>query len=146
MYEVLHDGADLLSYSQPISRKDAVKHRNNIHLYTKRVRSRDYVRRLLGSSKYRRYRKPGATIGWMPIRVNDKGPDGKNLILNTNRRNSAYPGTTAKILGDWCKEGTIKYVGNIDKLGQKYLDRYVRCVLPFVVEEKKPRLVRDFRL
>ena len=142
MYKNLHDGADLLSYSQKIDRKNALPHRAGIDLYTKRVRSKDYVQRLLGKYKGRYRRKKGATIGWMPIRRSQV--EKPYLELETNRRNSQYPGVISAKLEDWLKEGTVQYVGNMDKLGPNWLKRNVRCILPYVVEEKKPRYFSSF--
>ena len=62
VYETLHTGADLLTYSEQIKRKNAKFHRfdrdgNPIFLYTKRVRSKEYVRRSLGARPDRDTRK-----------------------------------------------------------------------------------------
>ena len=53
-YETVHSGADLPTYSEPVKRKDARLHRFDrdgfpIYLYTKRVRSKEYVFRRQGS-------------------------------------------------------------------------------------------------
>ena len=71
------------------------------------------------------------------------GEDKSYLELTDSRRNSHYWGTKYAILKQWLKEGTVVRVGNRDKLGEAWVKKNVRCILPFVIEAGKPRLCVD---
>ena len=91
----------------------------------------------------KRRRKPRGIIGYVPVRHFTQAKDRtRYLNLTTNKRNQLYSGTIHAKLQDWLKEGTIRYVGNVNHLSD-YMNSRVRCVLPLVVEERKPRLCID---
>ena len=101
------------------------------------------VKRLLGRDPMKRKRKPGSIIGYVPVRVNQKDESTGYLEIRTNERNASYSGTIAGKLREWLKEGTVRYVGNRDELGSRWMRRNIRSILPFVVEIHKPRLCVD---
>ena len=135
----MHVGADMYSYSQHIPRHAAVPHRRNIKLYTKPVYDRDYRRRLCGRSRQKFNCAENTAIGYIPVKFHVDGHVDSYLEIKTNYKNQLYSGTIHAKLREWLKEGTIKYVGNRDRMGEAAVKAQVRVILPFVVEPRKPR-------
>ena len=83
-------------------------------------------------------------IGYVPTRYRANQTSREAYLeISTNRRNQRYFGTIAAKIKEWLKEGTVVHYGNRDRVGVKKLARDVRCILPLVVEEVKPRLCID---
>ena len=129
----------MYSYSQHIHKKDAVEHRRNLRLYTRPVYDRDYRRRLCGRSRFKHNMAENTAIGYIPVRVRPDDREETYLEIKTNFKNQLYSGTIHAKMREWLKEGTIKYAGNRDRLGEKYMKDNVRVILPFVIEPRKPR-------
>lgn len=140
VWESLLFGVDTLSYSEKIKRRDARRHRKNLYLYSRPVRSKFYVRHLLGRRANKRSRGKGSVVGYVPVQYK-RGEEVVDdyLEVKTNKKHQRYYGTIYSKMESWLKEGTVRYVGNRDQLGPEFMKREVRCILPFVVEPEKPR-------
>lgn len=120
--ETLEHGADTLSYSQYIPRTKPVKHRRNLWLYTRPVRSRSYVRKNMGRANNKNSRTARSVVGYVPCRwYADQNRRDPYLEIKNSPRNRRYYSTIFAKMKDWLKEGTVVHVGNRQVLGPDYM-------------------------
>lgn len=147
--ESLKDGVDILSFSQPISRDQAIKYREPVngpptYLYTKPVRNKEYTRRKLGRRDYSipENNDPNSIIGYYPI-VKANKPENELDVFHqpTSKKNLSYAHVFASQFLSWIKTGVIRPGVRIDS--KTRMKDHAEVYMPLQMEPNKPRVCID---
>ena len=147
--ESLKHGVDILSFSQKISRENAIKYREPLHgpptyLYTVPVRNKDYTSRRLGRRDYTKPKntEPNSIIGYYPILKSSNPADDLDVFYQpTSAKNLSYAHVFASQFYWWIKTGCIR--PGVRMNSQTRLKDHAEIYLPLQLEPKKPRVCID---
>ena len=147
--ESLQHGVDILSFSQKITRKNAIKWRQPlrgppIYLYTQPVRNKTYTRLRLGRRDYSDPKNcdENSVIGYYPVVRQKKLSEERDYFyLPTSGRNLKFAHVFASQFLDWCKNNVIRPVHAIGP--DTRLKDHADVFLQQQMEDQKPRACFD---